>query len=181
MPDPLPSLASTHSWREQLRDAVTDPDELLRALGLRRQDVDCGADAARQFALKAPHSFIRRMRRGDPADPLLRQVLASAQETLPQAGYVDDPVGETGAANPRPGLIHKYRGRVLLSASPPSPPGEREALRRVGARLRALGRSAAEAQRVVEGVAAELAGKTTSRAEGYWTRSASIWRTRSLW
>ena len=48
-------------------------------------------------------------------------------------------------------------GRVLLS-SPPSPPGEREALRRVGA-LRALGRSAAEAQRVVEGVDAELAGK----------------------
>ena len=50
-------------------------------------------------------------------------------------------------------------GRGLLSASPPSPPGEREALRRVGARLRSLGRSAADAQRVVEGVAAELAGK----------------------
>jgi len=50
-------------------------------------------------------------------------------------------------------------GRVLLSSSPPSPPGEREALRRVGARLRALGRSAADAQRVVLGLAGELAGK----------------------
>ena len=53
-------------------------------------------------------------------------------------------------------------GRVLLSASPPSPPGEREALRRVGARLRALGRSAADAQRVVLGLAGELAGKDDS-------------------
>ena len=117
MPDPLPNLASSHSWREQLRDAVSDPAELLRALGLQPQDVGYSAAAAQQFALKAPHSFIRRMRRGDPADPLLRQVLAGAQETLPQPGYVDDPVEETGAANRRPGLIHKYHGRVLLIVS----------------------------------------------------------------
>jgi len=43
--------------------------------------------------------------------------LFTAQEMLDTPGYSTDPVGETGAANPRRGVIHKYHGRVLLIVS----------------------------------------------------------------
>ncbi len=57
------------------------------------------------------------MRPGDPRDPLLLQVLSSAREMADTAGYSRDPVGESGATNPRRGIMHKYHGRVLLIVS----------------------------------------------------------------
>ena len=53
------------------------------------------------------------MRPGDPADPLLRQVLPAAAELADEAEYVDDPIGERGALRAR-ALLQKYRGRALL-------------------------------------------------------------------
>lgn len=107
-------LDSTPGWQAQLRDVISSADELLAALGLSREDVLYSAAADRDFALKVPRAFVRRMRRGDPRDPLLLQVLADQRELSPAAGFSRDPVGETGTANPRPGIIHKYHGRVLL-------------------------------------------------------------------
>lgn len=106
-------------WQQQLAAAVRDPLELLALLGLAPGDLGPEftasglAAAARDFPLRVPHAFIARMRPGDPADPLLRQVLAVPQEMLGVAGYGPDPVGEA-AAREAPGLLHKYAGRALL-------------------------------------------------------------------
>ena len=107
-------LTPIESWQVQLRQVVTSIDELLRLLQLQRQDVRYSEEAERDFPLRVPLAFVRRMRAGDPADPLLLQVLASTDELQVTPGYSDDPVGECGTANPQPGIIHKYRGRVLL-------------------------------------------------------------------
>lgn len=57
------------------------------------------------------------MRHGDPADPLLRQVLPLLAEREPSPpGYLRDPVGDL-AAERAPGVLHKYRGRALLIAT----------------------------------------------------------------
>jgi EF-P beta-lysylation protein EpmB len=56
------------------------------------------------------------MRRGDPADPLLRQVLPLDAEAAPAAGFTADPLGEA-AAQRAPGLLRKYEGRALLIAA----------------------------------------------------------------
>lgn len=56
------------------------------------------------------------MRPGDPRDPLLLQVLPTAAEMEPVQGFSTDPLGETGAS-PRPGVLHKYAGRVLVVVS----------------------------------------------------------------
>lgn len=53
------------------------------------------------------------MRKGDPHDPLLRQVLPSVDEDRSASGFSLDPVGDL-ASETRPGLLHKYHGRVLL-------------------------------------------------------------------
>jgi EF-P beta-lysylation protein EpmB len=56
------------------------------------------------------------MRKGDPDDPLLRQVLPDAAEIRAAQGFVPDPVGDLEAQEGR-GLLHKYQGRVLMIAS----------------------------------------------------------------
>lgn len=104
-------------WQQQLRDAVTDADALLRLLELPPAPAsDARLDAERAFALRVPHAFVSRMRKGDPADPLLRQVLPDGIEMLPMPGFSDDPLAER-SSNPCHGLIHKYRDRVLLITS----------------------------------------------------------------
>ncbi len=99
-------------WQSEMARAITDPQELLRLLALDPELVSEGA--ARDFPLKVPRSFLTRMRKRDPNDPLLRQVLPITAEVLPQGGYQKDPLEEL-AAMPVDGLLHKYQGRALLT------------------------------------------------------------------
>lgn len=99
-------------WRRELAAAVTRPAELLALLGL--PDEPEAGHGARQFALRVPRGFIARMRPGDRRDPLLLQVLPDVMEMRDTPGYGPDPLGEA-AAMAAPGLLHKYRGRVLLT------------------------------------------------------------------
>ncbi|WP_420867047.1 EF-P beta-lysylation protein EpmB [Chromatocurvus halotolerans] len=105
------------SWQQQLRDAIRSPAELAAALGLEPSRLGFSAQADDDFAMKVPRAFVGRMQPGDADDPLLRQVLAGSAENAPHPGYSDDPVGETGAANPVPGIIHKYHGRLLMTVA----------------------------------------------------------------
>ncbi len=93
--------------------AVRDADELCRLLDLPPDLSRAARAAGGQFSLFVPRGFLARMRPGDPADPLLRQVLPLAEETVAMPGFVADPVDDA-AATRRPGLLQKYRGRVLL-------------------------------------------------------------------
>ena len=110
------SLQQGERWQQQLAAAVTDPAELLTLLGLDPALAAGARRAGRLFDLRVPHGFIARMRRGDPADPLLRQVLPLDAECRPVPGFTADPLQE-GGAMPVPGLLHKYRGRALLTVT----------------------------------------------------------------
>jgi len=111
-----PLLRQVPDWQTALGQAITDPAELLEVLGLGPEWLPAARDAARVFPLRVPRGFVARMRRGDPADPLLRQVLPLAEECQAVEGYDTDPVGDL-AAHRVPGLLHKYPGRVLLTAT----------------------------------------------------------------
>ncbi len=103
-------------WQQAWRDAVRDPRELLTLVGLEPAALAISDAAAAQFPLRVPRGFVARMRRGDPADPLLRQVLPLDDEMQPVPGFSADAVGD-GAARAGRGLIRKYRGRALLVAT----------------------------------------------------------------
>jgi EF-P beta-lysylation protein EpmB len=108
-----PAALPVASWQTALKTAVRDTSELLALLELAPSDL--GAPAVTQFPLLVPRGFVARMRKGDPMDPLLRQVWPLAAEQEHVVGFTGDPVREHGlAAN---GLIQKYPGRVLLIAS----------------------------------------------------------------
>ncbi|HWQ93874.1 MAG TPA: KamA family radical SAM protein, partial [Gammaproteobacteria bacterium] len=99
------------SWQMELAQAISDPAQLLRALEL-EPSLGCTA-SGRDFSLRVPQSYIARMRKGDPHDPLLRQVLPIVAEQTVAPGFSYDAVGDIKAMT-IPGLLHKYHGRVLL-------------------------------------------------------------------
>jgi len=103
-------------WQRELAEAVTDPRELLAILGLPESLAEPAERAGKAFSLRVTRSFIARMSRGDPNDPLLRQVLPVGDELAEIAGYSADPL-EEGAARRAPQLLHKYTGRALLIAT----------------------------------------------------------------
>ncbi len=103
----------TANWQEQLQMLIRDPKELCQLLELDPALVFSAQQASQSFALRVPRSFVERMEKGNPNDPLLRQVLPVAAELQATPGYTADPLEEQ-QANPVPGLIHKYQGRVLM-------------------------------------------------------------------
>jgi L-lysine 2,3-aminomutase len=110
-----PDVAARHfePWRRELAESVTDPAELLRLLELDPALLPAAHLAAARFGLRVPRAFLAQMRRGDPRDPLLLQVLPLAAELREHAGFGPDPVGDLGALQ-APGLLGKYHGRALL-------------------------------------------------------------------
>jgi EF-P beta-lysylation protein EpmB len=107
------ALPQYHTWQDALRDAIRDPTELCRVLDLPAAIADEAHSAERQFPLFAPRGFVARMRSGDPADPLLRQVLPIGVEQNAASGFVADPVGDEASVQ-QAGLLQKYSGRALL-------------------------------------------------------------------
>ena len=116
-----PAPWQPHIWRSELKDAISSVAELGHALGLSLKVPDNGANDG--FRLRVPRPFVARMRHGDPNDPLLRQVLPTATENEPVSVLPDgtrfsvDPLREQDFAR-APAMIQKYRGRVLLIATP---------------------------------------------------------------
>src|SRR5882724_6161673 len=100
-------------WQQLWRKAVTDPRELLDLLDLGHLADSLLPTADTGFAVRVPRGFIARMRRGDPADPLLLQVLPQAAELDRVTGFTRDAVGDL-VARAASGVLHKYQGRALL-------------------------------------------------------------------
>ena len=112
--------ASPHSrhpaarrWQDDLAEAISSAEMLVRVLGLDPSLVAPAQAAAAKFRLRVPLGYVARMRHGDPNDPLLRQVLPITAENSPTPHFTTDPLGEA-AARRAPGLLQKYQGRALL-------------------------------------------------------------------
>ena len=86
---------------------------LLAAVGLDSANLPYGVDSGPDFTVMVPPHFLSLIRRGDPHDPLLRQVLARADERLEDAALRADPLDEA-QFNPQRGIVRKYGNRALL-------------------------------------------------------------------
>jgi EF-P beta-lysylation protein EpmB len=101
-------------WQVVLSEGFASSSELLKFLGL--SDHTFNLQAEQQFKTRVPRGFAACMTRGNPDDPLLKQVLAVDDELVVTRGFTSDPLQEA-EYNPVPGLIHKYHGRVLLTVT----------------------------------------------------------------
>ncbi|WP_182866968.1 EF-P beta-lysylation protein EpmB [Rhodopirellula sp. JC639] len=97
-------------WQTAMKRAIRSQAQLRQYLGLAP---DGRADHAEAFATFVPLELASRITPGDPGDPILRQVLATAEELTDRPGFVSDPVGDLQAQRGG-GLLHKYDGRALI-------------------------------------------------------------------
>lgn len=105
------------NWQNDLSQCITSVDDLLSELELDHLQLTSCQRAAAQFALRVPRPFVQRMKKGDPKDPLLAQVLPVNAEMQLDPAYSADPLDESNH-NPIAGIVHKYRNRLLLIVSP---------------------------------------------------------------
>jgi len=106
----------TKSWQQELSELITQPEALFSLLELNSDLLPAARKAHRLFPLRTTLSYAQRIAKNKPDDPLLRQILPLDQEFIVDPQYIADPLQET-QSTPLPGLIHKYRGRVLLIAA----------------------------------------------------------------
>jgi EF-P beta-lysylation protein EpmB len=111
----IQNLEHRPTWQTLLADAVKSTDELLELLEINPAQLE-NQPLTNDFPLRVPRSFVQRMVKGDVHDPLLRQVLPAAAEAQQTEGYLLDPLDEQHTM-PCPGLLHKYRGRALLTVT----------------------------------------------------------------
>jgi EF-P beta-lysylation protein EpmB len=103
----------TKNWQQQLAEAFNNIEDLCRYLNLSPADLPISAAASENFSLRVPLSFAACIEKGNPHDPLLRQVLPINDELSAYPGFNNDPVGDLASATQN-GILHKYHGRVLL-------------------------------------------------------------------
>ncbi len=106
--------SKTENWKQSLSRAFRRVEDLLRFCELEPEQVSAPID--KHFALKVTRYYASLIEKGNPHDPLLKQVLPDTREYLTTPGYKLDAVGDQQAM-PVVGLIHKYPGRVLLPLS----------------------------------------------------------------
>lgn len=102
-------------WESALGELFTSPIELLAFLDIPEDAI--AWEKGSPFPLRVPMRFAQKMKKGDPNDPLLRQVLTMSIESQQTYLYSNDPLNEANY-NPVPGLLHKYPSRVLITLSP---------------------------------------------------------------
>ena len=103
-------------WQTILAQAIRDPAELCRRLGLPPELAVEAASSTAVLSMLVPEPFLARIRPGDLNDPLLAQVLPRKAETADNPHFTADPLHEAAAAR-APGLLGKYKGRFLIVAS----------------------------------------------------------------
>lgn len=107
-------MTSLQNWQILLKQGVSNTTELLSLLNLTPQQIPYALQEEQPFKLRVPRGFIDRMEKGNPHDPLLLQTLPTRNELISTPGYSKDPLAEA-KYNPVPGLLHKYKDRVLFT------------------------------------------------------------------
>jgi EF-P beta-lysylation protein EpmB len=107
------NLVSVESnWQKELATSFTDPEKLLKYLNLSTDKFAEDIKARRLFPMRVPVHFANLIQPGERNDPLLQQVFPSRNEFIEASGFSSDPLLEQN--NQTPGLLHKYKSRVLL-------------------------------------------------------------------
>ncbi|OKO73623.1 lysine-2,3-aminomutase-like protein [Bradyrhizobium sp. NAS96.2] len=98
-----PKLAATLRQPRELIDAGLAPVDALAEL----------EQVAARYAVAVTPELVALIDPADPADPIARQFIPSADELVEQPGENADPIGDD-AHSPVAGIVHRYPDRVLF-------------------------------------------------------------------
>jgi len=101
------------SWQQELAKACRQLPELLNYLELDLKQISVNPQVTTKFPLHVTYAYLSRIEKGNPNDPLLRQILPMDDELVFHPGYTTNPVGDLEAGQ-TPGLLHKFHQLPLL-------------------------------------------------------------------
>lgn len=114
MTHPVLSLqGQPSSWQQELAHSFQNLRQLFEYLELDSRWLPSRQAEHHPFPFKVTLSFAAKIEKGKIDDPLLRQILPAPAEFENPPGFIDNPVGDLEAMA-TPGLLHKYRTRVLM-------------------------------------------------------------------
>lgn len=99
-------------WEWQFSHRVTDVEQ-LRLPWLTRKKRSVLKEVCTRFPMAVPPYYLSLADPDDPGDPIIRQVLPSIQELIPDAAASADPLREE-ENTPVRGLTHRYPDRALF-------------------------------------------------------------------
>lgn len=101
------------NWQQEYKYSITDLADLCQALELKANQLPFSLASQQQFPLRVPKSYLQRIKKSNPKDPLLLQVLPTTYEQKNTLGFTKDPVGDLQSIKSK-GLLQKYNCRALL-------------------------------------------------------------------
>jgi EF-P beta-lysylation protein EpmB len=109
---PKKLLAVENNWQKEMAMSFSNPLSLLEYLELPLENFEDDIKARQLFPMRVPRPFAKKMKKGDPLDPMFRQVFTSRSEFVTSENFSTDPLQEQN--NKQPGILHKYQNRLLL-------------------------------------------------------------------
>lgn len=113
---PPSAVKAISEWQQEYKTSFTSIEQLCQNLELKIEQLPISIQAHKQFQLRVPQSYVARIQKSNPQDPLLLQVLPTSDEEKSEDGFLKDPVGDLQNIK-APGLLQKYNGRALLLAT----------------------------------------------------------------
>ncbi|MEO7995158.1 MAG: 4Fe-4S cluster-binding domain-containing protein, partial [bacterium] len=104
---------TSQEWQDQLRHRVKDVQRLRNALDLPPGEADEILQSTLKFRFAITPTWMELIKESPAA---YKQVVPTADELLPAATDLDDPLGEE-KDSVLPNLVHRYPDRVLLLAT----------------------------------------------------------------
>lgn len=106
-------LADWNDWRWQLRNRITNVEELKKYITLTEEEEQVFADSNFSFRMAITPYYLSLINDKDPLDPVRLQAIPRIFESVENASDMEDPLHED-VDSPTPGLTHRYPDRVLL-------------------------------------------------------------------
>jgi len=108
-----PVITTNSNWRQELSGSFSHIQEFLAYVELSHLHDSSLEQASRYFPFRVTRHFASLIKKGDPTDPLLLQVLPAAAELHTHPDFSLDPLQDQQASQGA-GILQKYHGRALL-------------------------------------------------------------------
>lgn len=101
-----------NDWHWQMSHRLNSVDDFEKVFPLTESERKA-LSAANLFRVDITPYFASLINPSDPADPIRKQVIPTAEEIVPFTGMMEDSLAED-RHSPVPGLVHRYPDRVLM-------------------------------------------------------------------